>query len=450
MSNGILRTIRFSETKQWNVEYFFATQIVSRYPISCIGEHTIHITKKTKVCEEPDREYKILGISNEVGMFDAYSEFGRNINQPYIFVANGYLAYNPYRINVGSIGLKTEKQKNEYISPAYVVFQCKKTILPEFLFLILKSSVFNSLIKENTTGSVRQTLSYDKLAQIRIPVPSLPEQQDIINKFYATSNLAKDYDQKANKLDESINTTLFSLLGISSPAPYVAVEGKLSFIKFAHCDKWSVDYLLNKHSCDFIETSKWPIVQAKHFITGCQYGLSEKASRDSSGVPILRMNNIQNSSIDTTDLKFLPAHTKALSKYILKKGDLLFNRTNSKELVGKTAVYQLDKDHVFASYLIRVNINPDIANVSYVNYLFASKIIRAQINLLSRQILGQANINVDELNSLRFPLPPLHEQKKIVAVIDQIKQSACKYRNEADKYRKAAHKQFEEAVFGEA
>lgn len=449
MDKSILKTIRFSETKQWNVEYFFATKIVSRYPISCIGEHTIHITKKVKLFEEPEREFKILGISNEIGMFDAYSEFGKNINQPYIFVDNGCLAYNPYRVNVGSIGLKTEKQLNEYISPAYVVFQCKDTLIPEFLFLVLKSSVFNSLIKENTTGSVRQTLSYEKLSQIEIPVPPLSVQQDIIDKFYATNKLASNYDKKAAELDESTNMTLFSMLGISPPAPHAPIEGKLSYVKFSQCGKWSVDYLLNQHSCDFIETSKWPLVQAKKFITGCQYGLSEKASRDSSGIPVLRMNNIQHSAIDTSDLKYLPRDTKALDKYILKKGDLLFNRTNSKELVGKTAVYQLDGDHVFASYLIRVTIDPAIANVSYVNYLFASTIIRSQIDLLSRQVLGQANINVDELNSLRFPLPPLHEQEKIVSIINGIKNSASMYRAKADKHRDAAHKQFEEAVFGE-
>ena len=71
-------------------------------------------------------------------MFDAYSELGKNIKQPYIYVENGCLAYNPYRINIGSIGLKTDKLNNEYISPAYVVFKCKETILPEYLYLVLK------------------------------------------------------------------------------------------------------------------------------------------------------------------------------------------------------------------------------------------------------------------------------------------------------------------------
>lgn len=93
-----LKTVRFVDTKQWNVKHFFATSIISKYSTESIGKHTIHITEKTKLFNEPEKEHKILGISNEKGMFDAYAELGKNINQAYIYVENGCLAYNPYRI----------------------------------------------------------------------------------------------------------------------------------------------------------------------------------------------------------------------------------------------------------------------------------------------------------------------------------------------------------------
>ena len=135
VNNCLLKTVRFVDTKQWNVKHFFATSIISRYPTESIGKHTVHITEKTKLFNEPEKEHKILGISNEKGMFDAYVELGKNINQAYIYVENGCLAYNPYRINVGSIGLKTDLQKNEYISPAYVVFIRNYICLFDYLFI---------------------------------------------------------------------------------------------------------------------------------------------------------------------------------------------------------------------------------------------------------------------------------------------------------------------------
>ena len=120
INNNLLKVVHFSETEQWNVKYFFSTAISSKFPISSIGKHTIRINKKNKLSNYPEKMFGILGISNEVGMFDAYSEFGKNINQPYIHVENGCLAYNPYRINVGSVGLKKDNLLNEYISSAYV------------------------------------------------------------------------------------------------------------------------------------------------------------------------------------------------------------------------------------------------------------------------------------------------------------------------------------------
>lgn len=409
-----LKTVRFVDTKQWNVKHFFATSIISKYSTESIGKHTIHITEKTKLFNEPEKEHKILGISNEKGMFDAYAELGKNINQAYIYVENGCLAYNPYRINVGSIGLKTDLQKNEYISPAYVVFKCKETILPEFLYLVLKSTVFNSIIRENTTGSVRQTLSYDNLATIKIPVPPIETQRNLLDEYHSTLKEAQNIQEEAEKLNDSINDEICDLLGITLPQLSAEVKKGLQLIKYSECEKWSVDYLLNKDSCEFIGTTKYPVVRARQFIKECQYGLSDKATKEKCGIPVLRMNNLQKSNIDTSDLKYLPDSTKGIERYLLNQGDLLFNRTNSKELVGKTAVFSLTDKYVFASYLIRVVINSDIADVNYINYLFASKIIRSQIDLFSRQILGQANINVDELKSLKFPLPPLPEQKKLL------------------------------------
>lgn len=450
VNSNLLKTVRFVDTHQWNVKHFFATVISSKYSLEEIGKHTIHITNKTKLSEYPEKEHKILGISNEMGMFDAYSELGKNINQPYIYVEDGCLAYNPYRINVGSIGLKTSLLENEYISPAYVVFKCKETIIPEFLYLVLKTDVFNSIIREKTTGSVRQTLSYDNLSNIKIPVPSIEKQQLLLDEYHATLEESNKMREKGVNYGKSINTTICELLGITLPTNAEHSKHGLSFVKHSKCDKWSVDYLLNQNSCDFINTTNYPIVPAKQFICECQYGLSEKASKEKIGLPVLRMNNLQNSSIDTSDLKYLSEETKAIDKYILNEGDLLFNRTNSKELVGKTAVFSLHGKYVFASYLIRVVVDSNKVDVNYINYLFATKIIRSQIDLLSRQILGQANINVDELKSLRFPLPPLTMQRQIVSTIDGIRQKANDCVNKSIDLERYARKRFEEAVFGEA
>ncbi len=179
MDNNIplLITTHFSSIYQWDVKQFFFAKIKSKYPIEKLGKHIVHQTTKVQLSDSPNEEFTILGVSNKIGMFDANVEIGKRIKQKYHIVKDNWIAYNPYRINVGSIGIKTSELKGEYISPAYVVFSCKDTIIPEFLWLMMKSNFFNTLIKDSTTGSVRQTLHFEKLADIEAPVPSIDEQK---------------------------------------------------------------------------------------------------------------------------------------------------------------------------------------------------------------------------------------------------------------------------------
>ena len=95
----------------------------------------------------------------------------------------GWIAYNPYRINVGSIGIKKAFHKHSFISPAYVVFRCTDILKPEFLYLIMRTERFNSIIRKSTTGSVRQILSFHTLSKLQIPIPSIEEQEKIVENY---------------------------------------------------------------------------------------------------------------------------------------------------------------------------------------------------------------------------------------------------------------------------
>ena len=197
---SILKTILFHNFSKWDVKQFFMKQIKSSYPITFLSELLNEETEKKKLSKFPNEDFGILGISNEEGMFDAYTEKGKNINQPYKIIKNDFIAYNPYRVNVGSIGIKKEHLKNEYISNAYVVFSTKENLLADYLFLLMHTNKFNQLIRDNTTGSVRQTLSFENLGKIAIPVPSIPEQKAIVQKYQDTINEAEKFEKEAEKL----------------------------------------------------------------------------------------------------------------------------------------------------------------------------------------------------------------------------------------------------------
>ena len=149
-----------------------------------------------------------------------------------------------------------------------------------------------------------------------------------------------------------------------------------------------------------------------------QYGTSSKAGSDATGIPVLRMGNIQDGDLDLSNLKYLSAQDVDVQKTLLEHGDLLFNRTNSAELVGKCAVFKgVPSRACFASYLIRVSFEgflPEFA-CAYIN----SEHGRRYISQVRNQQVGQANVNGTKLAAMPIPVPPLGEQRRIVAEVER-------------------------------
>ena len=149
-----------------------------------------------------------------------------------------------------------------------------------------------------------------------------------------------------------------------------------------------------------------------------QYGTSERAGSSSSGVPILRMGNLVEEGLDPSQFKRVSLSPPEVAKYRLEAGDVLVNRTNSKELVGKCAVFDLEGTWVFASYLIRLRVNPKRISPHYLSRFLMSATGRAQIDQLSRQAIGMANINLQEIKGMLIPLPPLNVQQRLASAIE--------------------------------
>jgi type I restriction enzyme S subunit len=150
-----------------------------------------------------------------------------------------------------------------------------------------------------------------------------------------------------------------------------------------------------------------------------RYGSSAKASPDADGIPVLRMGNIVDGTLNFADLKYLPNDHHEFPDLLLEPGDLLFNRTNSAELVGKSAVFRgYPSSCSIASYLIRVRLMREIAP-EFVAFFINSLHGRSWIAAVVSQQVGQANVNGTKLKSCALPLPPVTEQERIVAEVDR-------------------------------
>lgn len=163
-----------------------------------------------------------------------------------------------------------------------------------------------------------------------------------------------------------------------------------------------------------VENCSAPIQKLKQFLALAQYGISERATEEVVGVPMLRMINLQDDTWDLSDLKYIDMTEAERRPYVMKFGDILFNRTNSKELVGKCSVFNLDEEYVFASYLIRVRLKEGTLQPDYVTAYLSSALGRLQIDAVSRQIAGMTNINAEEIRALLIPVLSAPKQERIV------------------------------------
>lgn len=169
----------------------------------------------------------------------------------------------------------------------------------------------------------------------------------------------------------------------------------------------------------------WPLGIIRELVSEVKYGTSKKASSDQKQFPIIRMNNITYSGeMNFTDLKYIDLDDKEQKNYLARKGDILFNRTNSKELVGKTAVYEKETPMVIAGYLIRVRVN-EKANPYYISAYLNSKHGKATLMGMCKNIIGMANINAQEFQDIKILIPPVGLQDQYAQIVRQV----TKYKN---------------------
>jgi restriction endonuclease S subunit len=177
---------------------------------------------------------------------------------------------------------------------------------------------------------------------------------------------------------------------------------------------------------------RYPVVDIASVERLLQYGCSARADYDVPGTPILRMNNLQESGWVLDDVKKVELAPRALDTWRLYRDDLVINRTNSKELVGKCEVFDLDGEWVFASYLMRLRV--DVAEVlpMFLRDFLSTPAGRAQIDRDSRQIAGMTNINAEEVRGLRFPKPDRATQARLVGEMDAAREARRQKLGEAN------------------
>ncbi len=444
-----LNFIHFSQLNLWDFKRYISKVVSSKYPIVKLATLINEENRKIKPFEFPEEKFEILGVNNKTGLFDAYIEDGNKINQPYKIVENGFLAYNPYRINVGSIGLKTKEQKYKYISPAYVVFSCKKDLLPEFLYILFRTDKFNELIRENTTGSVRQTLSFSSMGQIQIPLPLLEKQKEIVDRYNEKIKLAEEQEKEAQNLEEMIEQYICSELKIVNTSPKVSNEFKISFVNYKDLSRWGVEFLKNNLSSkDFLKSLVYPMKKLGTLVAINPDNDFSKLDENLE-MTFLPMASISDKFGEIVNAeKGKNGDSNGYTKF--KEGDLLWAKITPCMQNGKSAIAKnLINNRGYGStefYVIR-NKNENELYFDYIYHLLRTKIIRETATKYFTGSSGQQRVPKSFLENLSIPLPDFYKQKQISDELYKIKHKIKELTYTAEQNRQLAQEEFEKELF---
>lgn len=299
--------------------------------------------------------------------------------------------------------------------------------------------VFNSLkdeiVKNTKSGTSKESINQSNLRNYELPYFEIDKQNLWIDKLVNTKSIKEDLELelstgqsllkqlKQTILQEAIEGKLTEKWRVKNPDIGTAKElleqiktEKEKLIKDKKIKASKPLAPINENEIPFDIPSAWEWCRLGEIANGFQYGTSTK-SKINGKVPVLRMGNIQNGRILLEELVYTDNESE-IEKYSIEYNDLLFNRTNSRELVGKTAIYSFQEKAIYAGYLIKYSMI--LSNSHYINYVMNSIFHYKWCTKVRSDALGQSNINATKLQSYIVPLPPLEEQKEIVATIEKL------------------------------
>jgi len=372
------------------------------------------------------------GVSNEDGIIKT-KYAAEDKAEDYKIIEKGCFAYNPYRVNVGSIGLVSDDTRG-LISPAYVIFKPKpKSIIPELLFKFLKSAEGLRQIIFYARGTVRQALRFEDLCNIEISIPAYSEQQGLYNKLINSQ-------KSSNILDAELKNQLELLKKLRQQLLQDAVQGKLveqnkkdepaiELLKKIKAEKEKLiaeKKLKKEKELPPIKPEEIPFAIPENWVW-CRLGeicdtrlgkMLDGTKNKGELYPYFRNLNVQWYRFELDDVLLMKFEATELEEYSVKKGDLLICEGG---YPGRGAIWESeDETFKFQKALHRVRFYNKIPARLYLFYLdLICSNGRIEDYLTGSGIQHLTGIS---LKKMPIPLPPLAEQNRIVQKLDELMQ----------------------------
>jgi len=332
------------------------------------------------VCEKGASNIKQSDIANMTGEYPIYGAAGYIGNVDFYHQEKPYVAIVKDGAGIGRTTLHPAKSSvigtMQYLLP-------KDNVLPEYLCYVVR----HMHLEKYFTGATIPHIYFRDYKNEKFNLDSLDKQAEIIEILGKAESIILKRRKELAELDNLIKARFVEMFGI---------------------------YPANQMG--------WETGKIRDTVADVRYGSSRPAV-DGGKYPYLRMNNITyGGELDISDVKRIDVPENELDKCTVRRGDVLFNRTNSKELVGKTCVYDRDEMMVLAGFVIRVRVN-DRVLPEFLSAFLNTDFSKKTLSEMCKAAIGQANINAQEMQNIGLYLPPLELQRQFVQFKKQIDKS---------------------------
>lgn len=346
--------------------------------------------KLEDVCERGSSNLKQADVIDKTGEYPVYGATGYLGNIDFYHQEKPYVAVIKDGAGIGRTILCPPKSSiigtMQYLLP-------KENVLPEYLCYVVKYMH----LEKYFTGATIPHIYFKDYKNEEFNLDTSDRQTEVVSILKKVEMIIEFRHQELEKLDNLIKARFVEMFGVYPENPM-----------------------------------GWEVGTIRDIVTEVRYGSSRPAV-DGGKYPYLRMNNITYSGeLDLSDIKRIDIPDNELEKCTVRRGDVLFNRTNSKELVGKTCVYDCDEMMVLAGFVIRIRVKecilPEFLS-AFLNTDFSKQMLLG----MCKTAIGQANINAQELQNIGLYLPPVELQRRFV-----------QFKKETDKSKVAIQKSLEE------
>ena len=348
---------------------------------SLISEYTVR--------NKADEDIPVYSVTNEQGFCTGYfsKEVASQDRTTYKIVPRGCFAYNPSRINVGSVDVQ-ECEDRVIVSPLYVVFAVDEKLNSRYLLHYLKSDITLTFIKAYASGSVRDNLKFSILKDFPINLPSVEEQEQIVATLDGIEHLIELRKEEIASLEKLVKSRFIELFGDPATNP----KG------------WTTKPLLDMGYCK----------NGMNFHTG------------DSGIEMhcLGVGDFKDLSVidGTESLPVISLNEAPPEESMLRDGDIVFVRSNgNKALVGRClVVYPYNTPTTYSGFCIRYRLTSSEVNTAYLLRVLKADSMRKKMTGRGANI---QNLNQQILATLDIPLPPIEQQQQFAAFVEQTDKS---------------------------